>query len=377
MKRNGMIGLVRMVIVGVSLTALQANSAFAQWAGCPAPNVCTETTTASVGVDTTIPQAPLHIQTSATTKGKELLRLDNTSQDGIANGTSIFFGQSGIQYGRIANFYSADTNWILSLGHSGTADDLVINRFGNIGIGTTNPQAPLHVQTSVAAKAKELLRLDNIAGDAVNNGTSIFFGQAGVQYGRIANYYSTANNWILSLGHNGTADDLVITQSGKIGIGTSAPAYTLDVNGTIHGTNVIATYQDVAEWVPASEPMAPGTVVVVDSRTRNGVAPSTHAYDTAVAGVVSEHPGVSLGVPGESKAQIATTGRVKVRVDASGGAINAGDLLVTSDRPGVAKRSEPVHVAGVKMHRPGTLIGKALEPLPSGEGEILVLLSLQ
>jgi hypothetical protein len=29
------------------------------------------------------------------------------------------------------------------------------------------------------------------------------------------------------------------------------------------------------------------------------------------------------------------------------------------------------------MHRPGTLLGKALEPLNSGTGEIMVLLSLQ
>jgi hypothetical protein len=40
-------------------------------------------------------------------------------------------------------------------------------------------------------------------------------------------------------------------------------------------------------------------------------------------------------------------------------------------------RSEPVEFAGVKMHRPATVIGKALEPLAQGEGEILVLLSLQ
>jgi hypothetical protein len=40
-------------------------------------------------------------------------------------------------------------------------------------------------------------------------------------------------------------------------------------------------------------------------------------------------------------------------------------------------KSEPLDVGGVKMHRPGTLIGKALEPLAGGEGEILVLLSLQ
>lgn len=40
-------------------------------------------------------------------------------------------------------------------------------------------------------------------------------------------------------------------------------------------------------------------------------------------------------------------------------------------------RSIPLSVAGAQMHRPGTVLGKALEPLPEGEGEILVLLSLQ
>jgi hypothetical protein len=40
-------------------------------------------------------------------------------------------------------------------------------------------------------------------------------------------------------------------------------------------------------------------------------------------------------------------------------------------------KSQPVDLGGVLIHRPGTIIGKALEPLPSGEGEILVLLSLQ
>jgi hypothetical protein len=40
-------------------------------------------------------------------------------------------------------------------------------------------------------------------------------------------------------------------------------------------------------------------------------------------------------------------------------------------------KSEPVKVGGRLMHMPGTLIGKALEPLAKGRGEILVLLSLQ
>jgi hypothetical protein len=36
-----------------------------------------------------------------------------------------------------------------------------------------------------------------------------------------------------------------------------------------------------------------------------------------------------------------------------------------------------VSVGGVTIHRPGTIIGKALEPLDKGVGEILVLLSMQ
>src|SRR5437016_14237962 len=38
---------------------------------------------------------------------------------------------------------------------------------------------------------------------------------------------------------------------------------------------------------------------------------------------------------------------------------------------------KPFRVRGQIMHRPGTIIGKALESLDKGEGTILVLLSLQ
>ena len=71
------------------------------------------------------------------------------------------------------------------------------------------------------------------------------------------------------------------------------------------------------------------------------------------------------------------TTAVKVRVDATHGAIRIGDLLVTSDERGTAMLSIPIMVNGMKLHRPATLIGKALEPLPAGKGQILVLLSLQ
>src|SRR6185436_2692801 len=163
----------------------------------------------------------------------------------------------------------------------------------------------------------------------------------------------------------------------KLGIGTTDPGsnnlkvsgnanvtgnLTITANGTGTGNitadgTINAKYQDVAEWVPSSEQLSAGTVVVLDSTKSNQVTSSSVSYDTRVAGVVSEQPGIALGEKSDSKVLVATTGRVRVKVDATKGPIQIGDLLVTSDVPGVAMKSEPVNLSGVQFHRPGTLIG--------------------
>lgn len=176
-----------------------------------------------------------------------------------------------------------------------------------------------------------------------------------------------------------------ITTDGKLVVGTApGNALRLDVNGAAHVSgemvvdgNIAAKYQDVAEWVPSTQKLSAGTVVVLDAARTNHVMASATAYDTKVAGVVSAEPGVILGIAGDDKVKVATTGRVRVKVDASRGAIRVGDLLVTSAVEGVAMKSMAVDLGGVSIHRPGTIIGKALEPLKKGTGELLVLLSLQ
>ena len=62
-------------------------------------------------------------------------------------------------------------------------------------------------------------------------------------------------------------------------------------------------------------------------------------------------------------------GLVKVRVDAHYGEIRPGDLLVTSPTPGHAMRA-------IEM-LPGTIVGKAIDPLASGTGTIRAVVMLK
>ena len=68
-------------------------------------------------------------------------------------------------------------------------------------------------------------------------------------------------------------------------------------------------------------------------------------------------------------AEVAMAGVVKCKVDATYGAIWPGNLLVTSPTSGHAMRTE--------SPLPGTIVGKALEPLQEGVGTIKVLVMLR
>lgn len=256
---------------------------------------------------------------------------------------------------------------------------------GRVGIGTTSPGAQLHVGGAPTQDVVAALGGDVTTGPVLN------IGYSGASFGRSSAFFNVRPD-ALAVAPNpslrfltANVQRMIITNTGQVGIGTVTPAagMTLDVagnanfSGTVTGGNIQAKYQDLAEWVPAKHDLAPGTVVVLDADVGNGVTASSGPYDLTVAGVVSAQPGILLGEAGAAKAQIATTGRVRVLVDATAAPIRVGDLLVTSTRPGRAMRSEAVQINGRPFHQPGTIIGKALEPLASGEGEILVLLSLQ
>ena len=135
--------------------------------------------------------------------------------------------------------------------------------------------------------------------------------------------------------------------------------------------DVVLFNADCAEEFDVADEVEPGTVMVLGG---DGVlVPSSEAYDTRLAGVVS---GAGSFAPalvldrretGRRRVPVALMGKVYCWVDAEPGAVRVGDLLTTAERPGHAMR------VGDRAKAFGALVGKALAPLPTSQGLVPVL----
>ncbi|RLE29502.1 MAG: hypothetical protein DRJ61_14450, partial [Acidobacteria bacterium] len=138
-------------------------------------------------------------------------------------------------------------------------------------------------------------------------------------------------------------------------------------DGTFHAGGA-----DFAEMVPVRQrDLEPGDVVIMTADGR--LARSFEAHQASVVGVVSTRPGYlsdlyrDLGE--KEKIPLAVIGIVPVKATAANGEIRPGDMLTPSAVPGTAMRSRKIV--------PGTVIGKAMEGLGSGEGLIRMLVMLR
>ena len=344
----------------------------------------------NVGVGTTSPNQLLHVRKDQNTSTIALVE-NQTAGTGAQADLRVLndagkFGQFGVYssntdaYGAAAandvHVYSTTNLDLMADGASGVikfatggnAEKVRIDPSGNVGVGTTLPLQRLQVGSNAGAATT--------TPDAISLGGT-YSSQAGTN--PKLRLWDNNSGAVYGLGVSSSQFDFMVPTGARyVWSVNGAEKMRLDESGNVTAAGSIAAkYQDVAEWVPSSQKLSAGTVVVLDTDRTNHVLASTTSYDTGVAGVVSGHPGIALGEGGDGKVLVATTGRVRVKVDATLAPIKVGDLLVTSDLEGVAMKSVPVVVGGRKMHAPGTIIGKALEPLEKGTGEILVLLSLQ
>ena len=161
--------------------------------------------------------------------------------------------------------------------------------------------------------------------------------------------------------YGGNIQVLNITNAGGNAVGNIGNSTSYFNTAYIRSTS--AEYADVAEMYAADQAYNPGTVLEIGGP--NEVRASTKAVSTAIAGVVSTNPSYTMNskINAEFPVEVALLGRVPTRVI---GTIQKGQILVSSDIPGVA-------TAGLEIEH-GSIIGKALQDYNSQEEGIIEVL---
>jgi|GEM_PF-2436499 hypothetical protein len=155
------------------------------------------------------------------------------------------------------------------------------------------------------------------------------------------------------------ADESAIASAPAAGTsGASADSHASPQTGSSNAVAFDALTSSIGD-------VEPGDVLVLDAS--GAVRRADTLGDAAVVGIAMGRP-----IPGEDgtpQVPFKVAGIVSCRVDASGGVIRPGDLLVSSPIPGHAMRAD--------APLPGTILGKAMESLTAGTGTLRVLVTLR
>ena len=310
-------------------------------------------TTGNIGIGTTTPASKLTVQTSSSGLGIFRAGLEHT--DGTVRlGTYAepsFGGWLGTISNHPLNFFYNDGLPSMTIGGGGIS---MVSGLGTLTVGSPNAESGLSI-----------IRGGNRADVRFEGSTlKLVVGPVG--------------------GPPASTRGLAVTTAGNVGIGTVNPSRTLEVNGDFFARDASVRVLTIRGGADLAEPFAmshsgvePGSVVVIDEDHPGKLRRSTQAYDKKAAGIVSGANGIRPGISMvqedmlEAGENVALSGRVYVKADASFGTIKPGDLLTTSNTPGHAMKVTDHGLAQ------GAILGKAMSGLKDGKGMVLVLVTLQ
>lgn len=173
----------------------------------------------------------------------------------------------------------------------------------------------------------------------------------------------TSSNGNITLSPDGSGvivvnKDIINGQANGTGnIGSSTSYFD-----TVFAKATSAQYADLAEMYAGDADIPAGTVVEFGGA--NEVTECVTDMSTRVAGVVSTNPAhcMNTGIKAQHPVAVALTGRVPVRVT---GPVQAGDMMVSAGQGQARAESNP---------RLGSVLGKAVENWPGGDGIIEVVI---
>jgi len=181
--------------------------------------------------------------------------------------------------------------------------------------------------------------------------------------------------------------------SGNYGLYTEDNLYSANLHTTgatmqvvQNGGSTTLEAGDVVVFSGMGEPAKKGgepviQVAAADTTNSTAVAGVVHCrYDVTAVGEPDEPRGVVTPAgparPGDYLL-VVVRGPAQVKANAVGGALQPGDLVATAGAAGIAARAAMVELGGTEIAIPGTVLGKALEPLEEGQGFIHIYVTLQ
>lgn len=151
-----------------------------------------------------------------------------------------------------------------------------------------------------------------------------------------------------------------------------APVIQVAKAGSANSTAVAGVVHRRLNIDALAENPPPGLEVTPDGTRQIGSENLAAENEPGFIEVTSDRP----VQPGEYLLLV-VQGPAQVKASALSGIIHPGDLLSSAGQAGHAARAAEVTIQGVSTTMPGTVFGKALEPLDSGQKLIYVFVTLQ
>ncbi len=292
-------------------------------------------------------------------------------------GLRVTTGQHSNVFGEFKHAYSggliinanAGGGWADMSLQTDTVTRMFIEKSGNVGVGTVSPSQKLHVAGTIYSSTGGFRFPDNT--------TQTTAATAGTQYwSSIGDSIRNTNTANVGIGIGSGIPSAKLTVGGNILVSSENGMITTPILEITGGSDLSEQF-DVRSDEKGILPL-PGMVVIIAPDNSGELLVSSQSYDRKVAGIISGaggiRPGMIMGQKGsiaDGANPIALTGRVYCLADASYGSIQPGDLLTTSDTPGHAMKVTDYPKAQ------GAIIGKAMTSLQNGQGQVLVLVTLQ
>jgi len=194
---------------------------------------------------------------------------------------------------------------------------------GNIGIGTTTPDFLLQLHSS------NVPTLAIGKGNSITNGQSSLLFNAGIVgafNGFWINYFKTASADRLGFVDGGAVERMSILNGGKVGIGTTTPAFNLDVSGNLRTTSFISaneyiTVQNGGSYRVALNGQSDGYVTGRDAANQDKFLISSNGnsyFNGGNVGIGTLAPAFKLDVAGNLRTTSFINAREYITVDNGG-----------------------------------------------------------